>query len=365
MSIEADLKKEGIEVTGKLDTLKVNTIAKTISEILVYAFPEQDFRKYELFQKISRLNMYTTKVSNGLSEANYYYKNTSIYFNEKIQFNEIYKYAMHECIHYLQERKSDRGKLLKLGLAYTTGVKAYGIGINEAAVQFATSKALGFNKDSVKYYDISFETISPNFYPLQCNLINQMSYITSEYCLLDSTFNSNNNFKNKFINLTSKDTYQIIENNFDKILYAEESLIKLNNKLSNGIESKNSLNTKIIKQKNIIKSAYFETQNLIISSYFKKAFKNLKNLSEINEFRVKLYNFKNLIGYVDNYFFYNNFYLEMMEKLEEKKNAFEAGIDFNEINKKEITVVKENKFFKLLIAIKNFLFKPGNEYEKI
>ena len=32
MSIESDLKKEGIEVQTKLDTLKVNSIAKTIAE---------------------------------------------------------------------------------------------------------------------------------------------------------------------------------------------------------------------------------------------------------------------------------------------------------------------------------------------
>ena len=77
-------------------------------------------------------------------------------------------------------------------------LKVYGLGINEAAVQLATAKALNFSEDSVKYYDINFNTISPNFYPLECNLIAQMAYITGEYTLFDSTFNSNNNFKNKF-----------------------------------------------------------------------------------------------------------------------------------------------------------------------
>lgn len=113
MSINSDLKKEGIEVVSKLDTLKVNSIAKTIAEKLALAFSEYDFKTDELFKKLSRLNMYTAKVPNGLSEANYFYKNTSIYYNEKIDLNDIYKYALHECIHYLQERKNSNRKTFK------------------------------------------------------------------------------------------------------------------------------------------------------------------------------------------------------------------------------------------------------------
>ena len=264
-----------------------------------------------------------------------------------------------------RKEKNSKGKLIKLGLADTTGVRFYGIGINEAAVQYTTAKALEFNTDSVKYYDISFETISPNLYPLQCNLIKQMIYLTGETCLFDSTFNSNNNFKNKFINLTSKETYDIIENNFDKILYAEEELIKLHNKLSNGLGNRNSLNNKISKQKNIIKTAYFESQNLIISSYFDKQFSNLKNINEINDFRLKLYNYKTILGFNDNYFFFNNYYMKMMERLDNKRKAIESGLDFEDITNKQITVIKHNKFVQLLLTIKNILFKPGNEFEKI
>lgn len=365
MSIESDLKKEGIVVTGKLDTLKVNSIAKTIAEKLVQAFPEHDFKRDELFKRLARLNMYTAKVPNGLSEANYFYKNTSIYYNEKINLNDIYKYALHECIHYLQERKISKARLLRLGLCDMAGVKVYGLGINEAAVQLATAKALKFSEDSVKYYGISFNTISPNFYPLECNLIAQMAYITGEYSLFDSTFNSNNNFRNKFISLTSKETYEVVENNFDKILFAEEDLIKLNNKLSIEDNNSSSLNTKISKQKSIIKNTFLETQNLLISSYFNKEFEKITNLEEVENFRRKLYNYKNIIGITDDYYFFNNYYIAMMEKLEAKYNSIEAGVNFVMDTNTEITIAKENKLIAILKAIKNLLFKPRSEYQKI
>ena len=113
MSVNSDLKKEGIEVVSKLDTLKVNSIAKTIAEKLTLAFGEYNFKTDELFKRLARLNMYTAKVPSGLSEANYFYKNTSIYYNEKIDLNDIYKYALHECIHYLQERKNGNRKTSK------------------------------------------------------------------------------------------------------------------------------------------------------------------------------------------------------------------------------------------------------------
>ena len=53
MSIETDLKKDGIEVTSELDTLKVNSIAKNIAQKLVKNFPEMKFNLGELFIRLS------------------------------------------------------------------------------------------------------------------------------------------------------------------------------------------------------------------------------------------------------------------------------------------------------------------------
>ena len=60
--------------------------------------------------------MYKAKMPEGMAEANYFYKNTSIYFNEHIQDEDLEEFAIHECIHYLQEVKDKRNYLRRMGL---------------------------------------------------------------------------------------------------------------------------------------------------------------------------------------------------------------------------------------------------------
>ena len=249
MGIESNLRKEGIKVTEELDKIKVNTIAKNVAQKIVAAFPELDFKLGEVFIKLSQLKMYYAEVPKGFSEANYFYKNTSIYFNQEVPIEKIENYAIHECIHYLQERKDKAGFLLRLGLCDLTQYKVHGLALNEAAVQYATAKATKEPKDNVKYYGISFDTISPTCYPLICNLIAQMAYVTGEKVLFDSTFNSNNNFKETFIEKTSEDTFYTLEKNFDKILKLEEDLLKLNNKMELSDNLNSGLNKKRLKIK--------------------------------------------------------------------------------------------------------------------
>ena len=105
MSIETDLKKDGIEVIKKLDTLQINSIANNIAAKLCETFPQYNLNQNELFIRLSRLDMYRAKMPEGLAEANYFYKNTSIYFNEHIPDDDIEEFAVHECIQYLQEVK--------------------------------------------------------------------------------------------------------------------------------------------------------------------------------------------------------------------------------------------------------------------
>ena len=116
MSIKSDLKKDGIEVTEKLDTLKINSIAMNISKKICDTFPEYGLNQNDLFIRLSRLNMYKAKMPKGMAEANYLYKNTSIYFNEDIKESNISETAIHECIHYLQEVKDKKNYLLRMGL---------------------------------------------------------------------------------------------------------------------------------------------------------------------------------------------------------------------------------------------------------
>ena len=231
MSVESDLRKDGIEVIRKLDTLRINSIARNISIRLCETFPNFNLNQNDLFIKLSRLNMYIAKMPEGMAEANYFYKNTSIYFNEHIADEDLEEFAIHECIHYIQEIKDKNNYLLRMGLCDYTEFKIYGLGLNEASVQLMASKVISIPKDFVKYFNISFETTSPSYYPLECCLVNQLAYLIGEDVLFESTINSNNNFKNQFINATSYRDFMNIQNSIDVILEAEEEIIKINNKI--------------------------------------------------------------------------------------------------------------------------------------
>lgn len=361
MSIESDLKKDGIEVIKKLDTLKVNSIARNVSKKLCETFSDFNLNQNDLFIKLSRLNMYIANMPEGMAEANYFYKNSSIYFNSHISIENLEDFAIHECIHYLQEIKDNKNYLLRMGLCDYTEFKIYGLGLNEAAVQLMSSKVLGMPNEFVKYFNISFETNSPSYYPLQCCLVSQLAYITGENILFESTLNSNNNFKDTFISLTSYNTFMEIQNAIDLILFKEEEIIKINNKIMQ-IDDRNkkvdNLINKINKLKSEIANTFISTQNLIISSFFDKEFKKITTLEEIEKYRSKLYNFKDYLGSTEGYTYFNEYYVNKMMELESKMNQME---NIN-IHKSSYLIEKKTPKISLLFNfIKNLFIHRKNK----
>ena len=366
MSVESDLRKDGIEVVSKLDTLRINSIARNVSIKLCETFPNFNLNQNELFIKLSRLGMYRAKMPEGMAEANYFYKNTSIYFNEHIPDEDLEEFAIHECIHYLQEVKDKRNYLIRMGLCDYTEFKIYGLGLNEAAVQLMASKINGIPKEYVKYFGISFETNSPSYYPLECCLANQMAYIVGEDILFESTLNSNDNFKIKFSSLTSPKNFMAIQNAFDEIINNEEEIIKLNNRIAN-IDNRNKkvdgMLQKIDELKREISLTFMRTQNLIISSYFDKAFDLITNLEEVEKYRRKLYSFKDYLGCMEGYTFFNDYYVNKMMQLEDKYNSIENGEIETAI---KVITKKENIFISIFKAIKKLILgKSTNEENDI
>lgn len=363
MSIESELKKDGITVIEPLDSSSVNTIAKNVSKEIVEAFPNFGFTFDALYNRFSSLPMYIADIPEGLSEASYFYKNSSVYFRDGMGLSDLEKFAVHELIHNLQERKDSKGNLSRLGLCTIKGSKISGMALNEAAVQLISSNILGSTFESVTYYDITFSTISPNCYPLLCNLIAQMAYVTGEEVLFDSTFNSNDYFKNKFVALCGENVYNQISIAFDKILNLEEKIIMLRNKVENADFStykSQSISEKINDLKNQIKATYFSTQELIIKTYFYTVFKSIITSSDVDRFRKKLYNFQELTGTTSNYHFFNNFYIDMMENLDKKFDA----ISNDNSNSTYLIPRKENKFIKLINYIKKLILKREFENNK-
>ena len=115
MSIKTTLKREGIEVIYQLDKEQVQSIVQNIAHRIISAFPYFYLDEDVLVNKLYKLNMYKAKMPEGLAEAIYFYKNTSIYFNEHIENEDLEEFAIHECIHYLQEIK-EGNRLIRMGL---------------------------------------------------------------------------------------------------------------------------------------------------------------------------------------------------------------------------------------------------------
>lgn len=364
--IEQDLKKEGIEVIKPLDILTINIVAKSVSDKLAKAFPEQNLNAANLFMKLSRLNMYVAKMESSLSNAKYYYKNRSIYFNETVDLSCIDVYAIHECIHALQEYRDEKDNLIRLGFCNFTNNNFPGMALNEAAVQLMSSYAMNTPIDTVKYFDITLPTISPSHYALECTLLNQMAYITGNYDLFNSTLYSNDLFMDKFVMLTSKNTFNSIQINFDKLMDLEDCLSIQTSLLADSEEgSKNveKITDKISKLRLQIQSLFLSTQNLILTSYFDKKFNSISTLVQVEDYRKKLYDFKDFIGYTGSYSFYNDYYVKKMAHLEEKRNEIEY-YGYSIPSYLSLVPQKSNWLITLFRKLRK-LFGFSDNYEKI
>ena len=119
---------------------------------------------------------------------------------------------------------------------------------------------------------------------------------------------------------------------------------------------------KIDELKSEIMLTFMRTQNLIISSYFDKAFENISNLEEVENYRRKLYTFKDYLGCTEGYTFFNDYYVNKMEQLEERYNALENG---NVENAIKLITKKESKIISFFKALKKLIFGEKNVTEKI
>ena len=119
---------------------------------------------------------------------------------------------------------------------------------------------------------------------------------------------------------------------------------------------------KIDELKSEIILTFMRTQNLIISSYFDKAFENISNLEEVENYRRKLYTFKDYLGCTEGYTFFNDYYVNKMEQLENKYNALENG---NVENAIKLITKKESKIISFFKALKKLIFGEKNVTEKI
>ncbi len=215
-----------------------------------------------------------------------------------------------------------------------------GLALNEAAIQLMASEANMNNIVEEKYFDITLNTISPNYYPLECTLVNQIAYFTGTYPLFHSVLNSNDVFKNTFIAKFNQRIYNRITRQLDKLLNLENELACYTSELetTEKVNDIKELNDIISREKQSIKELFFNIQNFIIRNCFSYEFDSINTIEDLKELKNKLYNFKNIIGSSNGYTFYNDFYCDLMNALDNKK---EEILKYGEISlfKQECTAL--------------------------
>ena len=346
-SIQNELDKNGIQVVRPLDRSNANALANYVARTLTQSFPELKLSFKSIYMNIINIPMMIAKMPSNMNDACYFYKNNTIYFREGINIGNIKSVAFHECLHHLQEIKDNKGVLHRLGLCSYVGNRAYGNALNEASVQLMTAYATKERFDRVTYYGINFPTPSPNYYPMLCNLVRQIGFITGFTTLYQSTFYSDNLFFEKFKKLFGDKNSYTIQQNLDKLLDYEEKISKYNSIIQTedlSYKRFNILTSRISNLKDKIQKTFLSTQTLIIKSFFDNKVYDLKSANQVIEYRKCLYSFNNLIGTTETYTFFNDYYIKQMNILDQMYE--------NAINNKALAVVKKSKISIMFNAIR-------------
>ena len=365
MKLDLLLKNEGIDVVRELSKQEINTIAKDVSIKLCLAFPEHNLSRTDLYNALSSIKMYMADLPNDFSGAKYILDNNSIYFNSSLPFENIPATAMHECIHFIQHYNTTQN----FGLATSKKDTA----LNEAAVQLMASEANMQSLTEVKYFDIVLKTTSPDFYPLECTLLNQIAYFTGTYPLFNSVLFSNDIFKNTFVTKFSKSVYSNFISRLNSIQHLENEINCYMEEMVNETKQKSieNLNSIINSKKKKIMELFFQTQNFIMRTCFNYEFNTIRTLEDIHNFKNLLYGYKDVIGYNDNYTYYNDFYRSMMNLLVSKKEQIEKAGEVNLLSNQSTSLVlidtRRNKlrYVKILFRKLRELFKSETNKEYI
>lgn len=193
------LEEIGIQIIRKLDYTEVENIANEVAVKIFNVFAKYNLISSEIYEILANTDMYLAKIPEGISKANYFYQDSSIYFSEDLKLEEPNEFVIHECIHRIQDYKNKKGKLKQLGICYFTETKIIGVAINEAAIQYITAKTLSKRRKYTSIYDMDIQTISPKYYPIITNIIEQLVFITGEQLLVESTLKNDNEFRYNLI----------------------------------------------------------------------------------------------------------------------------------------------------------------------
>ena len=350
MKIEKKLKKLGIKETKEFTQEEKDLVANNVTVSLTMAFPILKSEQANILNKIQNANMFYAKTSENLPKINYIYENHKIYFDESVEIQNITDAMLHEIIHFMQDVRKKNGKLDRMGLCNFNELSLHGLGINEGAVQYVSAKALNSGVQTVKTFEIVLRTISPNYYPVLTNLIEQIVFLIGEDELVKAIILNDEEFENTFFNT--------FEENAQDIIKLFDEIINYNVKNNKEIEIKKAKEQVEDKSKtDQLKNLYIQAQDLIMRTFFEKQYKLLQTEEDVQNLSTKLENYIKLTGKIEiNGQYYSNcdsFKSKFMNKLDKQLIKIHG-----QKSKMALTVVYGGRINKLLNKIKG-LFKPN------
>lgn len=332
MNIEKKLKKLGIIQKNKIKPEERNYISKNIADMMTKNIQELSMGYNELYMRIFNCNMYYAELKEEYNGVFYFYQNNTIYVKESKESININQFLIHEIIHYLQNfEKVIYGKDNKrTGVCKFTDFKIWGLGINEAIVQYIVSKTMGNNEQRINGEKITFCTNSDKYYKYMTSLIIQIMFFIGKDKAINSCITSSQDFED--------DLYNTFEENTDKILKNFDIILAENNKRK--------------KNENKIINIYMQTQKLIYEKYFNNACKFANETKEVDNEVQRLQDYEKIVG---------RFYDDSKDPFMIYKNQIESDLfrKYIEINKNQnqnsLIIVYKNSIYEVWNKIHNFI----------
>lgn len=356
MGISKLLKKFDIKVIDKLTKEEQIIIADNVATEISNKFNYIDYGY--IYTKLMRAKMYIAVIPKGMSKAIYSYEEDTLFISDEEDINNISKELLYECIHTMQDIRDKKGKVKQLGQCIFSDYKVYAMALNEASILYIVSRIFEEGTKYVEAYGIKANTYSPNSYPLICNILLQLLFISNEKTLVKSTLNSTDEFLIRGIEEIGESSFVNIQNNLDEMLYASEEIIGIKKSLKNNtsdgnVEEINKELNRIYEKEALIRRLYMDSQMSIFTMYFDRLYNRIQTISDIKIYKSKLEDYKELIGFYTNenqeYFleYYEGYYKTKEEKLTEKEAEIKRKNDL------ALTVVSDNIILQIFNKIKN------------
>lgn len=337
--IERELRSQGIKSLGKITAKEKQLIAEKVA-LSISNLKNIEVSYGKILEKLLNARMYRAQMISSIGKVNYFYKNKTIYFEKNMDVTQIDESIIHECIHYLQDKRDKKERINRMGLCSFEEYKVRGLAINEAGINYLTGKMLNqYNKNKIYM------------------LLKQMLQITGEQIFINSLLNNNDKFEEKFMENTNTEyLYYKIQKGMDTIFDLEQIIKRLT------LQGKTSRNpqiylNKINMHKHTINKTFLELQWETYTKYFSRKIELIDSLDEIEKFKEELFNY--------------NLWLEIGE--EELKYTEFASQKLNELDKikEELTNQKLNNsmilfgqgpFYKIMRTLKK-IFSKSKDYE--